>query len=102
MLPDKNLPNQLFNGIAFKELPICHIRVTKNNTILDVTDAKGNSVFLKSAGTEGFKNARKGTNIAAQTTAMAITEVCSEGAEPRTDVRDCFGTFYYRKRSNEG
>lgn len=100
MLPDKNLPNQLFNGIAFKELPICHIRVSKNNTIMDVTDAKGKAVFLRSAGVVGFKNARKGTNIAAQTTAIAITEVCAEWSELRM-FAIVFGIFFWLQKALE-
>lgn len=42
MFPTKDTPNQLFNGIPFKDIPICNIRVTLNNTILSFTDAKGN------------------------------------------------------------
>lgn len=32
--------------------------------------------MLRSCGVEGFKNARKGTNIAAQATAVSIGGVC--------------------------
>ncbi|XP_011494467.1 PREDICTED: 28S ribosomal protein S11, mitochondrial, partial [Ceratosolen solmsi marchali] len=34
----------------------------------------GKVLILKSCGTEGFKNAKKGTNIAAQTTAIEISQ----------------------------
>lgn len=85
MFPDINLPNKLFNGIPFQELPICHIRVSKNNTIVDITDHKGTVVFVNSCGMEGYKNTRKGTNIAAQATAMTISgvsEICPIGHFP--------------------
>lgn len=40
--PTIDTPNKLFNGTAFKDLPIFNIRVTPNNTIISLTDAKGN------------------------------------------------------------
>ncbi|KAJ8925408.1 hypothetical protein NQ315_009240 [Exocentrus adspersus] len=70
--PDIDTPNRLFNGIAFKDLPVFNIRVSPNNTIINVTDAKGVPKILRSCGIEGFKNTRKGTNIAAQATAITI------------------------------
>ncbi|XP_018334898.1 uncharacterized protein LOC108743801 [Agrilus planipennis] len=72
VFPDIDTPNKLFNGTPFKELPIFHIRVSKNNTILALTDHKGSTKLIRSCGIEGFKNAKKGTNIAAQTTAITV------------------------------
>ncbi|XP_059610187.1 small ribosomal subunit protein uS11m [Phlebotomus argentipes] len=73
MFPDADTANQLFNGVPFKELPICNIRVSKNNTIITMTDHKGAVKMIRSCGIEGFKNTRKGTNIAAQATAISIS-----------------------------
>ncbi|XP_055376508.1 30S ribosomal protein S11 [Condylostylus longicornis] len=73
VFPDKETPNRLFNGIPFNELPICNIKVSKNNTIISFTDHKGQTRLLRSCGMEGFKNTRKGTNIAAQATAISIS-----------------------------
>ncbi|KAL9900620.1 mitochondrial ribosomal protein S11 [Glossina fuscipes fuscipes] len=70
--PDANTPTQLFNGTPFNELPICNIRVSPNNTIILFTDYKGVPRIIRSCGIEGFKNTRKGTNIAAQATAITI------------------------------
>ncbi|XP_018568531.1 uncharacterized protein LOC108908863 [Anoplophora glabripennis] len=70
--PTIDTPNKLFNGVAFKDLPIFNIRVSPNNTIISLTDAKGVPKLLRSCGVEGFKNTRKGTNIAAQATAITI------------------------------
>ena len=42
-----------------------HIQSTYNNTKVVLTDEKGNSVVLSSAGALGFKGAKKGTPFAA-------------------------------------
>nr|YP_002327513.1 ribosomal protein S11 [Vaucheria litorea]ACF70930.1 ribosomal protein S11 [Vaucheria litorea] len=52
---------------------IVHIHSTFNNTIITVTDLKGNSVAWASAGTAGFKGTRKGTSFAAQLAAKKAT-----------------------------
>lgn len=54
----KNIPN----GIA-------HIQSTFNNTIVTISDTKGDVVSWSSAGASGFKGAKKGTPFAAQTAA---------------------------------
>uniref|UniRef100_A0A182Q474 28S ribosomal protein S11, mitochondrial n=1 Tax=Anopheles farauti TaxID=69004 RepID=A0A182Q474_9DIPT len=73
VFPDANTPTSLINGVPFNEIPICNIRVSPNNTIISITDAKGTPQFIRSCGIEGFKNTRKGTNIAAQATAISIS-----------------------------
>lgn len=70
--PDEATPSRLFNGIPFKQLPIFNIKVSPNNTIVSLTDYKGTPKIIRSCGIEGFKNTRKGTNIAAQATAISI------------------------------
>ncbi len=50
---------------------IC-ISSTKNNTIITLTDLKGNTKFWTSAGTLGFKNSRKSTTYAAQAAAEQV------------------------------
>jgi len=42
VFPDENLPNRLFGGIRFADLPICHIKASPNNTIMALTNAAGN------------------------------------------------------------
>ncbi|MEM9153024.1 MAG: 30S ribosomal protein S11 [Cyanobacteria bacterium P01_F01_bin.3] len=56
--PKKNIPN----GVV-------HIQSTFNNTIVTITDTKGDAVSWSSAGASGFKGAKKGTPFAAQTAA---------------------------------
>lgn len=48
------------NGVA-------HIQSTFNNTIVTISDAGGDVVSWASAGSSGFKGAKKGTPFAAQT-----------------------------------
>jgi small subunit ribosomal protein S11 len=54
----KNVPN----GVA-------HIQSTFNNTIVTISDTKGDVISWASAGSSGFKGAKKGTPFAAQTAA---------------------------------
>lgn len=43
-----------------------HIKATFNNTIITVTDTKGNALSWSSAGSCGFRGSKKGTAYAAQ------------------------------------
>lgn len=45
---------------------VAHIKSTFNNTIVSITDTKGNVVSWGSAGTAEFKGSKKGTPFAAQ------------------------------------
>lgn len=45
---------------------IAHIQSTFNNTLVTITDVKGNAVSWASAGARGFKGSRKSTPFAAQ------------------------------------
>jgi small subunit ribosomal protein S11 len=54
--------NNFVNGIV-------HIQSTFNNTIVTITNGKGDTVSWASAGSSGFKGARKSTPFAAQTAA---------------------------------
>src|SRR5512146_2009417 len=56
----RNVPN----GVA-------HIQSTFNNTIVTIADANGEAISWASAGSSGFKGAKKGTPFAAQTAAEA-------------------------------
>ena len=44
---------------------IAHIRATHNNTLVTITDVNGETLAWDSAGTIGFKGARKATPFAA-------------------------------------
>ena len=45
---------------------VVHVRATFNNTIVTITDSAGKVIAWSSAGSVGFKGARKGTPFAAQ------------------------------------
>ncbi|HEB30123.1 MAG TPA: 30S ribosomal protein S11 [Spirochaetes bacterium] len=48
---------------------IAHIQATFNNTIITITDTKGNVISWSSAGSLDFRGAKKSTPFAAQMTA---------------------------------
>lgn len=73
MYPDENTAARLFNGIPFRDIPLCDVKASKNNTIISVSNSQGDVKLYRSCGQEGFKNARKGTNIAAQATAISLS-----------------------------
>ena len=50
-------------------LGVVHIQSTFNNTIVTISDIKGDTISWASAGSTGFKGARKSTPFAAQTAA---------------------------------
>ena len=52
--------------VKYEDLPIVHVKCTRNNTILDVSDCTGQQIFRTSCGVVGFHNAKKGTTTAAQ------------------------------------
>lgn len=65
MVKQKKKQKKLINvGIA-------NIKTTFNNTIVTITDILGNTICWSSAGSSGFKGARKNTPFAAQTAARA-------------------------------
>ena len=51
------------------QVGIANIKTTFNNTIVTITDLLGNTLCWSSAGTSGFKGARKNTPFAAQSAA---------------------------------
>nr|QFK69642.1 ribosomal protein S11 [Pogonatum inflexum] len=52
-----------------KKHGIAYIRSTLSNTIITVTDSKGDTKTWSSSGSLGFKGSRRSTNYAAQATA---------------------------------
>jgi small subunit ribosomal protein S11 len=59
---------------------VVHIQSTFNNTIVTITNLTGDTVSWASAGSSGFKGARKSTPFAAQTAAeKAALEALNSG-----------------------
>ena len=59
----KNVPNA-----------IAHVNATFNNTVVNITDTKGNTLSWSSTGVKGFKGSRKSTPYAAQVAASDAGE----------------------------
>lgn len=65
---------------------VVHINSTFNNTIVTITDNIGNTISWSSAGSVGFKGARKGTPFAAQTAAEKASRSAIENGLQRVEV----------------
>ncbi len=68
------------------EYGIAHIRSTFNNTIITITDTKGNSIAWSSSGNVGFKGSRKSTPFAAQLAAETAAKAAMEHGMKQVEV----------------
>ncbi len=66
---------------------IAYIQSTFNNTIITITDQQGGAVCWSSAGTAGFKGARKGTPFAAQLAAKEASTKAKDSGVRYVDVK---------------
>jgi len=55
-----------------------HIQASYNNTIVTITDVRGNTISWASAGEMGFRGSRKSTPFAAQTAAEHAARLATE------------------------
>jgi small subunit ribosomal protein S11 len=60
------------------ESGIAHIKSSFNNTMVTITDTRGNALSWSSAGSLGFKGSRKSTPFAAQMAAETCAKVAME------------------------
>lgn len=65
---------------------IAHIRSTFNNTIVTITDTKGNALSWSSAGGLGFRGSRKSTPYAAQMAAETAAKAAMEHGLKQIEV----------------
>ena len=65
---------------------VAHIQSTFNNTIITISDTQGNTISWGSAGTAGFKGAKKGTPFAAQSAADGAARTAMEYGMKQIDV----------------
>jgi small subunit ribosomal protein S11 len=63
-----------------------HIQASFNNTIVTITDPKGNVLGWKSAGSVGFKGSRKSTPFAAQQAAVEAAKLAQDMGMQEVDV----------------
>nr|QUE30006.1 ribosomal protein S11 [Erythrocladia irregularis] len=75
----KKNKRQIINGVA-------HIKSTFNNTIITITDLKGETISWASAGMGGFKGAKKGTPFAAQTAAESAAKSAMDQGMKQAEV----------------
>ncbi|MEE6503723.1 hypothetical protein FKM82_004916 [Ascaphus truei] len=75
-MPGQNSPLR-WDGKRFEEIAIAHVKATYNNTHIHVTGPEYQSLVRTSCGTEGFKNAKKSTAIAAQTAGISAAAKAS-------------------------
>ena len=68
------------------EKGMAHIHSSFNNTIVTITDVKGNAIAWGSAGELGFKGSRKSTPFAAQVAAEKAGIVAQEFGMKNLDV----------------
>jgi small subunit ribosomal protein S11 len=66
---------------------VAHIKATFNNTVITVTDTKGEVLCWSSAGTCGFKGSRKSTPFAGQMSAQQVAEKAVKFGMKEVDVR---------------
>lgn len=65
---------------------LAHIQATFNNTIITITDPKGDVITWSSAGTVGFKGSRKSTPYAAQLAAQQVARQAMDMGVRELDV----------------
>lgn len=57
---------------------VAHVNASFNNTVVNITDAQGNTISWSSSGSRGFKGSRKSTPYAAQ---MAAEDAAKKAQE---------------------
>lgn len=77
--PKKKAKRGVSRGVA-------HIQSTFNNTIVTISDRQGNAISWSSAGTVGFKGAKKGTPFAAQSAAEHAARAAIDQGLQEVDI----------------
>ena len=66
---------------------VVHVKATFNNTIVTITDAKGDTLCWATAGNSGFKGSRKSTPFAGQMAAQSAAEKAMKMGMKDVEVR---------------
>jgi small subunit ribosomal protein S11 len=66
---------------------IAHVKATFNNTVVTITDTKGDTLCWAAAGTCGFKGSRKSTPFAGQCAGQQAAEKASKFGVKELEVR---------------
>ncbi|MEM6445021.1 MAG: 30S ribosomal protein S11 [Cyanobacteria bacterium J06642_2] len=75
----KKVKRNVPNGVAY-------IQSTFNNTIVTITDPTGAAISWATAGSSGFKGAKKGTPFAAQTAAESAARTAIDNGMRQIEV----------------
>ena len=78
--PRKRQSKNVTHGVA-------HIKSSFNNTIISITDQRGDVIAWASAGNVGFKGSRKSTPFAAQMAAEKAARSAMEHGVRKVDVQ---------------
>ena len=65
---------------------IAHVRATFNNTIVNITDIRGNVICWNTPGKSGFKGSRKSTPFAAQIAAEVVGKMAYDAGVRKVEV----------------
>lgn len=77
---NKKIKRDISDGIAY-------VNSSFNNTIISISDRKGNTIAWFSAGAAGFKGSRKSTPFAAQVAAEKVGNKAKESGIKNLDVK---------------
>src|SRR6516225_11810092 len=85
---DKKGKKKTFKKKERKHIPhgLVHVQASFNNTIVTITDPKGDTVSWKSSGSLGFRGSRKGTPFAAQQAAANAANQARDHGMRSVDV----------------
>ncbi|MGX2029375.1 MULTISPECIES: 30S ribosomal protein S11 [Methylocaldum] len=78
--PAKRIKRDISDGVV-------HISASFNNTIITITDRKGNALAWATAGASGFRGSRKSTPFAAQVAAEKVGSIVKDYGVKNLDVR---------------
>lgn len=85
--------NKESSGSASKRLKkkapaegVAHVRATFNNTIINITDSRGNVVAWNTPGKSGFKGSRKSTPFAAGIAAEVVGKLAYDAGVRKVEV----------------
>jgi small subunit ribosomal protein S11 len=78
--PAKKIKRDISDGVV-------HISASFNNTIITITDRKGNTLAWATAGASGFRGSRKSTPFAAQVAAEKVGNIVKDYGVRNLDVR---------------
>ena len=78
--PAKRIKRDISDGVV-------HISASFNNTIITITDRKGNALAWATAGASGFRGSRKSTPFAAQVAAEKVGNIGKDYGVKNLDVR---------------